>query len=289
MRAEVVLLGANLLYATSYVATRLTLDDVPPATLAFIRCVIGGALLLPLARRHSPAMPMARGDHGRIAAMGVLGFGAAFALSHWGLVRSTAANAALLIIVEPLTIIALSPLLLGERLGRREAAGGAVALAGSVLVVLDGIPGMTARLAPHWRGDLLLVAAGVAYAAYSLIGRHVLRRHPATPVTALSLAWGAGALLPLAALEWQAGTRPVWTGQSIVGTLYLALIIGALAYLAWNWALERVPAPRAAIFLNVQPIAGALLGVALLGDPFTAFTALGGALIVAGLTLTART
>ncbi len=54
----------------------------------------------------------------------------------------------------------------------------------------------------------------------------------------------------------------------------------------WNWALARVPAPRAAIFLTVQPIMGALLGVVLLGEAFTVFTATGGALIVAGLLLT---
>src|SRR5688500_7566727 len=106
-RATAVLVLANLVYATSYVGTRLTLDDVPPATLAFVRCALGGAALLPLALRGRPG-PIARGDHARIAAMGVLGFGAAFAFGHWGLMRSTAANGALLIIVEPLAIMLLS-------------------------------------------------------------------------------------------------------------------------------------------------------------------------------------
>jgi len=287
-RSNVVLVGANLVYATSYVATRLTLDDVPPATLAFVRCALGSAVLLPLAIRAVSAARIAGADHWRIAAMGVLGFGAAFALGHWGLLRSTAANAALLIIVEPLAIMALSPLMLREHLRAREAAGGALALAGTVLVVLDGVPGFTTRLAPHWRGDLLLIASGLGYAAYSLIGRDVLRRHASTPVTTLSIVWGAAALLPLAGLEWWAGARPAWTGQALLGTLYLAVVITAIAYLVWNWALERVPAPRVAIFLTVQPITGALLGIMLLGDAFSAFTVLGGALIVLGLMLTAR-
>ena len=286
-RADLLLLVANLVYATSYPAARLTLDSIPPATLAFLRCVIGGAILLPLLVRH-PLSGVKPGDRWRIAAMGVIGFGAAFALSHWGLQRSTVANAALLIIVEPITIIMLSPLMLAERLGGREAAGGALALAGTILVVTDGIPGLSSSLAPNWRGDLLLVASGLAYAAYSLIGRDVLRRHPSGPVTALSVAWGTAALLPLAAVEWGAGVRPVWTGAALIGLLYLAVVITPLAYLVWNWALERVPAPRAAIFLNVQPIAGALLGVLVLGDPVSLFTEVGGVLIVGGLSLTAK-
>ena len=65
--------------------------------------------------------------------------------------------------------------------------------------------------------------------------------------------------------------------------LYLGVIITALAYLVWNWALERVEAPRAAVFLTVQPVVGALLGVALLGESVTIFTAVGGAMIMAGV------
>ena len=56
----------------------------------------------------------------------------------------------------------------------------------------------------------------------------------------------------------------------------------------WNWALARVQAPRAAIFLNVQPLGGALLGVFLLGERATAFTVVGAVLIVAGLCMTVR-
>ena len=88
---------------------------------------------------------------------------------------------------------------------------------------------------------------------------------------------------PVAAAEWASGSRPLWTASAVAGKLYLAVVITAIGYVAWNWALARVPAPRAALFLNVQPIAGALLGAALLGEPVTIFTLAGGAAIVAGL------
>ncbi len=131
------------------------------------------------------------------------------AFSHWGLARSTASNGALLIIVEPVAIMLLGPVLLGERLTRREAAGAALAVLGAVIVVVDGVPGVTQAVAPYWRGDLLLVLSGLGYASYSLIGRDVLARHSATAVTARSIVWGTVAMVPLALVEWQAGGRPV--------------------------------------------------------------------------------
>lgn len=286
--AYLVLLVTNLVYATSYVATRIVLDDVPPALLALIRLVIGAGILVPLSRlRSRVATPVARGDGWRIVWMGVFGFAGAFAFTHWGIARSTATNAALLIIVEPLAIMLLGPAVLGERLTRREKVGAAVALLGTLVVVVNGIPGVTRALVPHWRGDLLLVLSGLGYASYSLIGRGVLARRDPLDLTARSIVWGAVAMAPLALLEWWDGLRPALTAGGGAGALYLGVVITALGYLAWNWGLARVEASRAAVFLTVQPIAGALLGVLLLHEPLTLFTALGGVLVVLGLWLTA--
>jgi drug/metabolite transporter (DMT)-like permease len=284
--AFLLLLVANLVYATSYVITRLALDDVPPATLALIRLVLGGAVLLPLATRMQTGDDALRLTDARVFWMGALGFAGAFALSHWGLARSSATNAALLIVVEPLTLMALGPVLLGERLTRREVLGAALSVAGAVVVVVNGVPGYTLAILPHWRGDVLLILAGVAYASYSLFGRAVLTAGNATSVTARSVVWGALVMLPLAALEWAAGAIPRLTPTAVVGALYLAVVITAGGYVVWNWALARVEAARAAPFLTVQPVVGAVLGALVLGEPVTGFTVAGGVLIVLGLWLT---
>jgi drug/metabolite transporter (DMT)-like permease len=273
--------GANVVYATSYVATRFVLDDVPPTLLAMLRLLIGAAVLLPLGR----GKPVPAAPH-RLFWMGALGFAAAFALANWGIRHSSATNAALLIVVEPVALLALGPMLLGERLTRREVFGAITAVLGAVVVVFDGVPGVTERVLPHWRGDLLLVLSGLAYASYSLLGRTVLTDGNATAVTARSIAWGAAVMAPLAAFEWATGARPALTASAIGGTLYLGFVITAGGYLVWNVALARVQAARAAPFLTIQSVVGALLGWAVLGEPASVFTLIGGALVVAGLWMT---
>lgn len=288
-RVDAALLLANLVYATSYVAARVALAVVPPATLVLLRLVLASLILVPLARAAGPAPGLAPGERGRLVVMGVVGTAAAFAFGHWGLLHSTATNAALLIVVEPLALLLFSPALLGERLTSRERAGAGCALAGAVLVVVDGIPGVTEHLVPHWRGDVLLALSGVAYATYTLVGRPLLVRHRALPLTGRSIVWGVPAMLPLVALEWREGLRAALTPTALAAVLYLAVVVTALGYLAWNWALERVTAARAAIFVNLQPVAGAVLGVAVLGEPLGPFTVLGAALVTLGLALTVKT
>jgi drug/metabolite transporter (DMT)-like permease len=281
--AAFLLLVANVVYATAAVVSRIALDGMPPALLGFARLGIAALVLAPLVRRERvPA-----GEGWRLAGMGVIGFTMAFALMNWGIVYSSATNAALLIIVEPLTMLLLGPAVLGERLTRREALGAALAVVGALIVVADGIPGVTRSLLPRWRGDVMLALSGAAYAVYSLLARPVLTPANAVAVTRRSIVWGALAMAPLVAVEWMAGARPVASLPALLGTVYLAVVITALGYVAWNWALARVEAARAAAFLTIQPVVGALLGAAVLGDPVSVYTGVGGLLIVAGLWLSA--
>src|SRR5207245_2696386 len=83
---------------------------------------------------------------------------------------------------------------------------------------------------PRWRGDVLLVLSGFAYAAYSVLGRPILKRHPALPVTAQSILWAVPGLVPLVAQEWLEGERAAFSGPAVAGILYLGVVITALGY-----------------------------------------------------------
>src|SRR5262249_61759421 len=126
---------------------------IPPGTLALARLAIAWAALAPFARPRTAEPPISRSDRRTIAWMGLLGFAGAYAFSHWGIARSTASNAALLIVVEPLTMMLASPFYLGEWLSRREAVGAVLAVIGTGLGGVNGIPGVTETRVPHWQGE----------------------------------------------------------------------------------------------------------------------------------------
>ena len=288
LSAELVLLTANAVYGTAYVVMRPAVDAFGPVTLAFLRLAIGFASSLrsasegaPRGRRRSRAPTAAA-----LFWMGFIGFTLAMAAHALGprVVDRHQRGA-------PGRHRADRPRRPGAGRARRASDRGGKAGAppsrslGATVIVVNGVPGLTVALAPHWRGDLLLLLSGVCFAAYSLLGRPLLARHPSIRVTAWSFLWGLLTTAPLAAVEWQVAGRSPWTAMSVAAVLYLGVVMTGLGYLVWNWALERVSAARAAIYLNVQPLVGALLGVVWLGEPLSVFTVAGGSLVVLGLWL----
>jgi drug/metabolite transporter (DMT)-like permease len=92
-RLDLLLLVTNSVYGTAYVAQREAVTTVPPGLLGFMRLAVASLILLPFLRR-PPGTRAEPGDRTKIFWMGTLGFGVAYALSHFGLARSTATNGA---------------------------------------------------------------------------------------------------------------------------------------------------------------------------------------------------
>jgi drug/metabolite transporter (DMT)-like permease len=60
----------------------------------------------------------------------------------------------------------------------------------------------------------------------------------------------------------------------------LGLMPTAAATLLWNWGMARVPASNAAVFVNLEPVVGAILGMILFREAFGVLSIAGGVLIV---------
>src|SRR5689334_13572631 len=140
-RAVAVAIVANLVGGTSYVGTKVALSGLSETSVIVVRTVVALAVLLPLAGARVVEPWRAGGaDRRHLVAMGVLGYALPLILGSYGLRRSTATNAALLIGTEPLCVVLLGTLLLGERLGRPRVIALALGLAGATIIVCNGIP-----------------------------------------------------------------------------------------------------------------------------------------------------
>lgn len=255
--AVAALVAAAACWGTGTVVSKQVVDDIAPLTLLPVQLVASCAFLLviALARREPFAWtPPVR----RLAALGVLNPGIAYALGLIGLTTITASMSVLMWALEPVVIMLLAALMLREHIPPALAAAVAVAIAGVLLVVYQ--PGAT--------GDsvgitLTLVSIGFC-ALYSVLTRRLLLDDSSLNVV---LAQQAAALVFAVALATavEVAGGPGWDlGGHGAGDWLSAAASGILYYGAGFWffvtGLRRVPASVAGSFLPLIPVFGLAAG-----------------------------
>ncbi|MBW2091053.1 MAG: DMT family transporter, partial [Deltaproteobacteria bacterium] len=121
---------------------------------------------------------------------------------------------------------------------------------------------------------------------YIISARSLGKKYSAWEITSMQTIYGA--LLYMPAFLWEL-PRTQWaaiSGPSIGALIYLTLFATIGAFLFYNHALTKIPAPRAAVFLNGVPVVTAVAAWILLGERLTLIQAGGGALVLLGVYLT---
>jgi drug/metabolite transporter (DMT)-like permease len=234
-------------------------------------CLFGAlaALGRPLRLTHAP----------QVLLIGLLQTTATFALVTWALVSGAAGKSAVLNYTMPFWVVLFAWPLLGERPPRAQKVAIVLAFVGLALLVHPG----THTGLP----ELLALASGVAWALGVVVTKRLQTRER---VDTLSLsAWqtllgGAG----LVALALAFPTRPMnWSPQLLFAVLYNGVLVGAVCWFLWFWALQHLDAGLASLGILSVPVLGLVFGVVLLGERLSAGEWAGVALIVAALALIA--
>ncbi|MDP9362638.1 MAG: DMT family transporter [Chloroflexota bacterium] len=277
--AILALVGANVIWGSTFVALKPVLDRVPPLTVASLRFAIALAILLPLVYLVGDRPARGRGP----LLMGLTGVFLVYLCQNIGLQYSSAANGALIHGGIPILTALLAAAFLGERLGGRGLVGVLASLVGVAVIVLPGIElGLSAL------GHGLLLASALSIAAYLVIGRRAFPAGGSLATVAGAACYGFLMLLPATAVELAVGGMDRPTTGDLLRLLYLGAGASALAFVLWAYGLCHFEAGRAATFANLNPLVGVALAALLLGEPVTRLQLGGGALVLAGVWLAAH-
>jgi drug/metabolite transporter (DMT)-like permease len=294
MRARLLLLSAVVLWGWTFVATKILVTELGPIEIFALRLALGLPFLGGLLLLRRVRVRFERRDLRALLAGSAI-FTVHFLIQIQGLTTTTASNTGWIISVSPLVLAVLSFVVLGERLGRSAVAGIVVASFGVLLLVSRG------RIADFaWlrsTGDWLVLGSAVTWACYTVTTRDLTRRCNPLAVTFGIVLVAAAMTTALVIATW-ASPASIAPGdlsrvrnlssRGILALLYLAIPGLALGQWFWQEGVAALGASRAGVFLYLEPIATILLAVPLLGEPFGPVTALGGALVLAGVYLGQR-
>jgi drug/metabolite transporter (DMT)-like permease len=261
--------------AVSAAAILIRLAEAPALAVAFWRCALGAAVLLPPALLRRETFPSGRELWVGVASGAALGAHFGFWIS--SLDYTSVAASVVLVSTQPVFVAIMAYVLFGERTSPASVAGILLAIGGTAIIAGGGSVGSAAFF-----GNALALIGAVTVAAYVLIGRSSRTGGIGVlPYSVVVYSAAALTLLPVA-LYFEV---ELW-GYSGETWLWLwAITLGPqiLGHTVFNWALGYVEASIVSGVILAEPVVAALLAWLILSERPGAATVFGGAVVLAGL------
>ena len=223
--------------------------------------------------------PLARRDWLGVLWLGFTGYYLASFLDFAGLAYISASLERLILYLNPMLVLLLGLVLYQRRITRPQMIGMALSYGGIALVFGHEITRQGSGAA--W-GALLVFLSTISYALYLVYSGEIVKR-----LGSLRLVGLATSVACLCCLLQFVVLRPLSAAAVAPEVIWLSLLNAtlctAMPVLLVMMAIERIGASMAAQTGMVGPLSTILMGVVILGEPFTAWVAAGTVLVIAGI------
>lgn len=281
-RGHLTALLTVLIWGTTFIATKVLLENFQPVEILFFRFLLGYAALW-LVFPHPLRKTTARQEW-IFAGAGLCGICLYYLLENIALTYTMASNVGVIVAVAPLFTALLAALFLRgeERLPANFFIGFLVAMAGVCLISFNGT---SFSLNP--RGDLLALLAALVWGFYSILTRKIAAfGYTTIQTTRRTFFYGLLFMLPACMLfDFQLNLSRFAEPLNLANILFLGLGASALCFVTWNTAIRHLGAVQASLYIFLTPVITVLFSVLILGEPFTWLTACGTLLTLGGLVL----
>lgn len=274
-----------LIWGFNFSAAKFALGDFAPLAFNGIRFILASAFMflfmklsghstLFLERRYWPT----------VIGLGLLGHVFYQVMFIFGLDLTMAGNASLMLSMSPVFITLISVAARQERVGWAAWVGVILSFVGVALVVRGGAK-VVAFGADTVRGDLMILAASAAWAAYTVGSAPLVRRFGALPVTAATMWVGSFGLVLVSipsfvSQPWSSVSAVAWAA-----VIYSGIFAIGSAYLLWYFIIRRLGSTRTGVYSNAIPIVALLIAWLTLGEIPTWLQGIGAVGIVGGALL----
>jgi drug/metabolite transporter (DMT)-like permease len=278
------LLIHHLLGALTFPIAKYGLAIIEPFTFAFYRYGLSALVLLGIVRfRKANNPPIEKKDCLKIVGLGCLIIPFNQTAYLFGQSLTGAGHGALLFATVPIWLFLGALVYLKEKFILRRAVGVALGLAGVTVIITAGALELGTQ---YLLGDLIILVAVFAWAAYTILGRPLVFKYGAFRVTAYALASGSALYFPFGLyraiiFDYTAASFGAW-----LTVIYVALGVSVTAYVLWYWVLKYLEATRIAVFHNLQPVIASVIAFIFLGEPIGWTFIIGGTIVLTGVIIT---
>ncbi len=277
--AYVLFVMVAFFWGMNSVGMRVTGRTVPPLTVAAGRAVIGGAVLLLVARRSGADWPRGRQEWTGLAWIAFLMTGLSTACLFLAAKNVPAGLVSIFSNLMPLFTAMFAPFLLGEKITRRVVVGLLVGLAGAVVVASRAVEGEIKTIG---------VVFGVLAAIGSTLGSIMYKKFPLPRLNRLMIV-AVQLLLSSIVLGIGAATENhghmTFPWQFMLSFVYLTFLGLAVSFVLWSELLSRASSMQSSAVSYLSTVIGVVLGAVLLRERLSFLVLIGGMIAIAGVAI----
>lgn len=281
------IVGAHVIWGVNFLVAKLTLQEFPLMSLAFLRFAIAFLLLLPFLFLQKNSLKVSPKDLPWLFLVGVLMVTLNIAFFYTGLERTDITSASVLTMAIPVFSVIFGWIVLREKIYLFNLMGILFGLAGSVVVI--GLPsvllGVQQMPAQAIIGNILILFASLVWVVGAIISKRTLQKYSTLTITAFMFLTGALTFLIPASIEYF--QHPEWPSRvtyfGFFGLAYISIASSISAYFLFEWGLKKLGVVKADLFQYLEPLIAATLGILILQEPLQASFIIGGALILGGV------
>ena len=276
---------ANVLWGTSFLASKYTLQSWGPVTASTLRFAVA-LIALAIAFRIAGKKicpPRSWPELTSVALVGFTGFGLLYPLQLGGLTEISSGLSSAIMLTSPLFVISLAAPLLGENFSGKKTAAMILGIVGGYLI-LEG-DGLKPDFNASTIGMLLTLGASLSLAWSAIATRKALSHLDSENLTFWSMLFGLVMLSPFAFHETLRDGLAVPSFNSVLALLYLAIVCSAVCFLVWNKAIARSSPRELATTMHVKTPTAVFLGAGLAGESISMPMLIGVATVAIGVWL----
>ena len=283
-RAVLAWIVLGTIWGSTWLFIKVGLDSgLPPITFAGIRFVVASVPLVLWLLIRRVRLPRTRAEWRLMVVTGLLTFTLNYALVFWGESHISSGLAAILYTNFPLFGIVLAHFMLPEEPMTWRKVGGVVLAGVGVALIFWNQIALKGPLALAGAAAIVVACLGTAYADVVIkkSGTHI------DPVTLTAVQMVVG-WVPLVAVGVALEGNPLafpWTARGVFALCYLAVMGSAVAFVILYWLIQRMQVTRTMLIPLLSTLIAVALGIAVLGEAFSARVMIGALGVLGGLVL----
>ena len=270
---------AMLIWGSSFIALKTALVDTKPYTIIFLRMLIASSCFLVFIKSFSK-YKFSKKDVKLLLLLSLFEPALYFIFEVNALRFTSASQAGVITSTMPIITAIFAGILLKELITRKLILGSILSMIG--VMVLSTNANTTSHATNPLLGNMLELGAMVCAAGYTIVAKHLSSKFSALFITASQSFLGALFFLPFFLYEYNHyGFHTSYT--SMLWILYLGVIVTLGGYGLYNFALTKIDASRAAVFINLIPIFSVILAYLLLGEILNTIQIFASVIILTGV------